>query len=134
MKELLQIFVECKKPLNRVQKYEKHYHWLQVKLRKFIVAEKKKEKDEKIRDFILQSPHKKNITSTRKGDERTNKKNNTILTGKKNDSRKNTNNKNESRGFDKNQNTNFENILSHNPFSTMQSSEKKVRIEKINET
>ena len=74
-----------------MQKYEKHYHWLQVKLRKFIATEKKREKEEKIKDFILQSPHKKNIGSRNKGNEGTNKK--AAKTGIKNNSRRETNHK-----------------------------------------
>lgn len=63
MQDLVYIFVECKKPLSKMHLYENHFHWLQVKLRKFIAAEKKKEKDEKIKEFILQSPNRNLISN-----------------------------------------------------------------------
>ena len=112
-----------------MQQYENHYHWLQVKVRKFIAAEKKKEKDEKIRDFILQSPHKKNITSRNKANEGTNSKNNATKTGKKNNFRREASRKNGSRDLESNnQNRNFENLLTKNPFQSVQSTEKKMKV------
>ena len=67
IKSLLQIFAECRKPLSKVHKYEKHYHWLQVKLRKFMTLQRKRDKDEKIKDYFMQSPHKNLMESCHKG-------------------------------------------------------------------
>lgn len=49
--ELLQIFHECAKPLGKIHLFENHWHWLQVKLRKYVATQKKKYKEECLNQF-----------------------------------------------------------------------------------
>lgn len=58
--ELLHIFSDCRKPLNRVHLYENHQHWLQVKLRKYIHLQRRKDKEECLNQYKKEKLQEKN--------------------------------------------------------------------------